>query len=433
MSRPRSNLDRLAQRRSTEPTRLIRRLRRHSLLQQRVQAVDGARVRVDGRWLISFASTNYLGLAQHPSVRQAACRAILPGFTRRRWHFGVSLGAPRLFVTDPLTARLEAKIACLVSQADAVVFTSTTHAALDLLPLLAGRRGALFADARAYPISVDGAKLAAQRGAKLCRFPHNDVAALAQQLRENAQLSSKVVVCDGIYIANGEQARLRQFEALAQSTGATVYVDDAHGLGIWGRSPSRTMPYGIGGGGTPVHQRVPSGNVVHVGSLGKAFGVPLAFAAGPERFVDFVRSRASSHVHSSPPALPVLAAALAALRVHQTQGDQLRRRLLRNVRLFRRGLAGRGLLLAPTLFPIQSLHVDRPDEAIALARDLRRAGIWPVLHLAPLKSPTGAVLRFVLTAAHRRDEIGETTETIFACCRQHNSYSRQIPTLLMKM
>jgi 8-amino-7-oxononanoate synthase len=386
-------LERLVRRRRQAFPELVRRLKSGGLVQQTLTAADGPRVRVRGRWVLNFAATNYLGLNDARQVVEATARAV--------HRTGISLGMPRLFGTDSLTARLEVELARLVGQESALVFPSTTHIALDVLPLLAGPGGALFVDQWAYPISLEGVHAAARRGARVHRFPHNDHRALATALRAQAARPDKVIVCDGVYSTGGHVAPLREFAHLARTFEAVIYVDDAHGVGLLGSNPTRGMPYGRGGGGTPRHLGMPSGNVVHVGSLSKAFGVPLAFVAGPAGFVDHVRATAATNMHSSPPALPTVAAALGALQFHSVYGEVLRHRLADRVRRFRAGLARVGVTLSRNrLFPIQTLRFATPRAAEAVACALRRLGIWAVLQLNPDDHPTGGVLRFVVTTRH---------------------------------
>jgi 8-amino-7-oxononanoate synthase len=395
-----SLLDRRIQRHDQQGPQLVERFAgRDGLIAQRVEAVRGARVRIGGRWALNFAATNYLGLARDPTVRCA--------LTDAAGVWGTSLATPRLLAVDRLTERLEAEIAVLVGQERALVFASTTHAALDVLPLLAGQRGVLYVDGWAYPISTDGASLAARHGARLLRFPHDDRRALEELLAAHAGNPDPVIVCDGVYPAAGEPARLREIAATAQPFGAALYVDDAHGIGLLGEHPTAAAPYGHGGGGVLRYLGLAGdGATVHVGSFSKAFGVPIAFAAGPAGFITYLRATASSHIHSSPPALPIVAAALAALHVNHTTGDTRRQRLAATVRRFRDGCQRTGIVLTSRgLFPVQSIGFATPQAATDACLALRRAGIWAVLQLGPPENPHGGAIRFVLTAEHTEADI----------------------------
>jgi 8-amino-7-oxononanoate synthase len=400
-----TTLDQLVQRRGQAMPGLIDRLARgDGLVFQTITKAQGPFARVDGRWVLNFATSDYLGLGQDPRVTAAMAQAAAGG---------ISLGMPRALGAAALTGRLETAIAALVGQERALVFPSTTHIALDVLPLLAGQSGMLFVDERAYPISLDGALVAARVSDRLVRFPHNDPEALERLLRPHWSVQDNVIVCDGIYPLGGRVAALRAFAALAERYGATIYVDDAHGIGILGEEPSAMMPLGFGGGGTPRQLQVGKGSIVHVGGLGKGFGVPVAFVAGPERFIDHVRLTVGTFVHSSPPATPILAAALAALQVHDREGDDLRRHLVALVRRFRNGLRRAGLEPEPaSVFPIQSLRLPSSAMATIAASTLRRQGIWPLLQLASPEQPAGGAIRFVLTALHQTADIDEAVAAI---------------------
>jgi len=366
---------------------------------------------VNGRSLLNFASTNYLNLNQHPQVLKAVVRGM------RRW--GTSLSMPRVLATDHLTSHLEQAIVRLVGQDKTLVFPSTTHIALDVIPILAGPQGAIFVDAWAYPISLEGVYAAARRGGHVFRFPHNDYRALARLLEANARVAKKVVVCDGVYAAGGHPAALHEFGRLARRFDAIVYVDDAHGTGVLGENPTRQMPYGRGGGGTLLHCAVPPGKLVHVGSLAKAFGVPVAFVAGPESFIDQLQVTAATYTHSSPPAIPVLASALGVLGVHSVAGEAQRQHLLSCTGRFRQQMRTAGIDLLPDqLFPIQTLYLPTPRAAATIGQKLWRHGIWSVLQFRPPDHPTGGVLRFVLTTHHTKADIDEVTKALAHCVNQ---------------
>ncbi|MDQ3654919.1 MAG: pyridoxal phosphate-dependent aminotransferase family protein [Chloroflexota bacterium] len=398
-------LDQLVQRREGGMPRLIDRLSRvDGLMFQSIAAVAGPRVLVNGRWVLNFTASNYLGFGQDSRVAAAMAQ------TARDC---ISLGMPRALGSAALTTRVETAIAGLVGQEHALVFPSTNHVAHDVLALLAGESGLVFVDRHAYPISLDAALATTGGGERLLRFPHNDAKGLERLLQAHASVPEKVIVCDGIYPIDGQMAKLREFAMLAERYGAAIYVDDAHGVGMLGDWPSAAMPFGYGGGGTPHRLGLEQGSVVHVGGLSKALGVPVAFVAGPWRFIEYLRLTAGAFVHSSPPATPILAAALAALRVHDQEGDDRRRRLVSLVRRFRGGLTCAGLVPEPaSLFPVQSLCLPSAEAATSAAIALRRRGIWPLLQLAPPDQPSGGALRFVLIAVHEPGDIDEAVGAI---------------------
>jgi 8-amino-7-oxononanoate synthase len=353
--------------------------------------------------VLSFASARYLGRDLHRDTPRVLYQAA------KRW--GLSLGMPRLLARDPWTVQLERLLANLTGQEAALLFPSTTHLALDVLPLLAGPGGALLLDAQAYPISLEGARAAGARGATIARFQHNNPGSLERALaalakRRLAEGARRVIVVDGVYAAGYHPAPLDRLHALAGRYGAWLYVDDAHGLGVLGRAPSPAQPYGQGGGGTPAFFGLPPGRVLHAASLSKAFGVPLAFAAGPARCIRALHARAASILHSSPPAIPLAAAACAALRAHAACGDELRARLLQRVKQFRAQIPAAG----DHAFPIQTLFFPTASAAWQAALRFRKRGIWPVLQLHPPDNPQGGALRFLITADHTEEDLARLAE-----------------------
>ena len=172
------------------------------------------------------------------------------------------------------------------------------------------------------------------------------------------------------------------------------------------------MPFGFGGGGTPRQLGVGTGSVVHVGGLGKAFGVPVAFVAGPERFIDHLRLTAGTFVHSSPrhprfslPHWPLFRYTTERVMISVATSSLIRR--------FRNGLRRVGLEPEPaSLFPMQSLCLPSGAMATMAASTLRRQGIWTVLQLSPPEHPGGGAIRFVLTALHQAADIDEAIAAI---------------------
>lgn len=393
-----SELDRLVQRRSQTGRTFFSLLQGAGLADQSLPISVRALGTLNNRRLLNFVNSDYLGLSRHPLVIRYACLGAA--------NTGISTGMPRMLGQHQLSEALELALARCVRQEKAAIFSSTTHAALDLIPLLAGKRGVVFIDQWAYPISLEGAHAALRSGAKLAPFPHNDASALEQALRTHRDARDKVIICDGVYSTGGGKAALKEFSVLAEKYGAIIYLDDAHGFGILGEGPQNHAPYGFGGGGTPLFEGIPAGNLVYVASLSKALGVPLAFAAGPATFIEFVNRVSKSFTHSSQPALPLVAAAMGALQVNKAEGDRLRKKLAQRVKQFIRGFQQADILTVGNgYFPIQSLYFQSSKDAWQTGVKLRRHGIWPLLQVSPIDIPTGGALRFVISAKHGETEI----------------------------
>jgi 8-amino-7-oxononanoate synthase len=379
--------------------------------------------------VVSFVSPSYLGLERHPLVVEAVRRAV--------HRLGVTTATPRALLRDPLTRALEQTLAQYLDRPAALVFPSARHAAFDVLPALAGATGALFVDERAYPTSVHGAREAQRRGARVSTFAHNDVDALAFHLRRSP--GPNVIVVDGVYVHGGDLAPLGAYALAAERYAGLVYMDDSHGLGVLGSrradasspapsevegpAPSEVEgPYGTGGGGLFRYVDPPGRRILVAGTLTKAFGAPLGFVAGERAIIDRIADGAESFTHDSPPSIPNMAAALAALQVDSRDGDRLRARLAVRVARFRRGVraaAAAGTapfaLASKGLFPIQTLRLREAPGA--LVRGLAREGIVAAPQVHPPDLPRGAVLRFFLTARHSLADIDRAVQTLatFTC------------------
>jgi 8-amino-7-oxononanoate synthase len=393
-----NELERLVERRDQTNKARFDRYQRGGLLGQILDTSASEGDQVWGSKISNFVHSDYLGLSKHPEVIRSACIGAK--------QLGISTSMPRVVAQVQLSSKLERDLARLVHQEKAALFSSTTHVALDVLPMLAGKNGMLFVDAWAYPISLEGVYAAVRNGAGMMQFAHNDPAALERALRSHGHIRDKVIVCDGVYSAGGGKADLQEFSLLAERYGGLIYLDDAHGLGILGTEPRKNPPFGHGGGGTALFENIPAGNLVYVASLSKALGVPLAFAAGPAKFIEFLSRESKSFVHSSQPALPIVAAAIGALRVNQMEGDQLREKLAQQVKQFIHGFEQMGIQIAANgYFPIQSLYCQSANDALQAGMRLRKNGIWPLLQISPIDFPGGGALRFVISAKHSKTEI----------------------------
>lgn len=403
-------LERLVDRRNHSHQRLLNLLQYVGLANQTLQISSIGPDRISGRTISNFVHSDYLGLSRHPYIIRSACRGAKQA--------GISVGMPRILAHDQRSDFLEIALARLVNQEKSTIYSSTVQIALDALPLLAGDHGVILMDTWAYPISLEGAHAAIRRGAKKIAFAHNDPTALETALRSIRHIRDKVIVCDGVYSAGGSKAPLKEYSSLAERYGAVIYVDDAHGLGILGMDPQKYPPYGHGGGGTPLFEGVVPGNILYIASLSKALGVPLAFIAGPKKAIDYIRRESQSFIHNSQPALPMLAAAIGALRVNETEGDQLRKQLAERVKQFIMGFNQMGIHIPDNrCFPIQSLYFQSLGDAWQTGLKLRRNGIWPLLQISPIDFPTGGVLRFVITAKHSTTDIQHVHKLIRPCAR----------------
>jgi 8-amino-7-oxononanoate synthase len=365
-------------------------------------AEEGSAI-VDGLPVANFVGAGYLGLDHGAWLRREVAR---------RSDVALTLSAPRALATHVDMAALEQALAALVAQPAALIGPSTLHLLVDVLRELALPRGTALFDARSYPLALSALATAHGLGARTLPFRHRDPGALGRALLR-CRPGPRVVVCDGL-VAPGDPTPLRQYARLCEAAGATLVVDDTQGVGLLGVRPHPGLPYGAGGGGTALHVSCRSRSLVVVASLAKAFGVPLAFVAGPRELVGRLAARADFMWTSSPPDLVSVRAALAALEVNATTGDALRQRLSRNVAEFRAGAK----TVARGSFPVQSWYVACGQRAAAAHRALLARGVWSILHCDPPDAPGRAALRFVVTAAHSEPILARALDAIRVVRRQ---------------
>jgi 8-amino-7-oxononanoate synthase len=365
----------------------LERRRSDALLRVRrtVESPQGARIRVDGRDVLAFASNDYLGLANDPALVAAACEAA------RRW--GVGAGASHLVAghQSPHEA-LERELAAFVApcaNARALVFSSGYLANLAILTALADRHDAIFADRLNHACLTDGALLSR---AALARYPHADLAALRERLR-TTRAHRRFIVTDAVFSMDGDVAPLPGLLALAHEHDAWLVVDDAHGFGVLG-----------GGHGTLAHFGIASERIVYMGTLGKAAGVAGAFVAAHPLVVETLMQSARSYIYTTA-APPLLAETLRASLACIRDGAARRAQLDNLVRGFRERVRGLPWRLLPSSTPIQPLVIGEAEATLRVGEALLADGIF-VPAIRPPTVPTGtARLRVTLSAAHSEADV----------------------------
>ncbi|MBI4754925.1 MAG: 8-amino-7-oxononanoate synthase [Betaproteobacteria bacterium] len=349
------------------------------------RTLDGAqapRASADGRQVLSFCSNDYLGLAAHPRLAAAVAEAAA--------RHGVGAGASHLVSGHhALHGELEAQLSEWMDR-PCLLFSGGYMANTGVLPALAGREDAIFADRLVHASLVDGALLSR---AALRRFRHNDVAHL-RQLLEATLARRRLIVVDGVFSMDGDLAPLPALLRLAEEFDALLYVDDAHGFGVLGGQ----------GRGTLEHFGVASARIVHLCTFGKAAGSAGAAVFAEASVIEWLMNTARTYIYTT--ALPplVAAATLAALQV-MAEEPWRRDRLVTLAKRLRQGCAGLPWRLMPSDTAIQPLRVGSNEAAMALAARLWEQGIW-VPAIRPPTVPEGSArLRISLSAAHAEGDV----------------------------
>lgn len=349
--------------------------------------------------VLDFTSASYLGL-RHSWL------ALEP------WAF-LTAGVPAALAEPPSARAAARSLARLTGTESAVLAASTLHVFWDLFVALGTETITCYIDAGAYPIAGWGTERAAAHGAPVRRFPHQDAAALGRLLgAQRPARRTPVVVTDGVCPGCGSVAPIRRYLQLLQPLGGVLVVDDTQGLGLVGAGASRWTPYGRGGGGVLPMAGETSAAVLVVSSMAKAFGVPIAFVAGPGALVERYIRRSETRVHCSQPSMAHLSAAWHALEMNRRQGDRRRARLLALIGRLQAGARRIGLTAGPGSFPVQTLGAVPGIPPVRLYQRLAEAGVRTVLH-RPACDPVPRC-SLLVTAAHTPGQIDRAIAAIEA-------------------
>lgn len=349
---------------------------------------------VGGRVLADFCGNDYLGLARH--------RDLVAALTRTATAEGVGTGAAHL-VSGHHTehAALEEELADWTGRERALLFSTGVMANLGALQALLGA-GAMPVQGRIESLCVqdrlnhasliDGAQLA---GAELRRYPHADADGAARQLDGRPGLPA-LVATDGVFSMDGDVAPLAELAVVCRERGATLYVDDAHGLGVLGpQGAGSVAAAGLGSADVPVL----------MGTLGKALGCAGAFIAGDAAVIEAILQFARSYIYTTAMPAALASATRAAVRLARHDPEGRRQRLTANIARFRDGAAQLGLPLMPSTTAIQPLTMGSAEAATAGAAALEAAGFLVVAIRPPTVPQGGARLRIALSAVHTPDRI----------------------------
>jgi 8-amino-7-oxononanoate synthase len=354
--------------------------------EMRVMAgAQSTRMSVDGREVLLFAGSNYLDLAHHPEVAEAAAAAAS--------EFGCAAGGSRLINGNfEIHQALESELAEFLGTESALAFSTGYMANIGVIPALAGRGDVVISDALSHASIIDGCRLSR---AEVRIFPHADLDGLEKVLRESASTRREVlVVVDGVYSMDGDVAPLAELVPLAKRWGATVLVDDAHGTGTLGTT----------GRGSSELCGVDGDVDIVLGTLGKSLGSFGAFVAGSHTLRDLLVNTARSFIFSCALAPPQVAAARAALAVMRREPWR-RERLAQNADRLRDGLAKRGISTAPSTTHILPLIVGDNEATMKLCGHLLESGVYAQGIRHPSVPEGTARLRITPMATHRDSEI----------------------------
>jgi 8-amino-7-oxononanoate synthase len=354
-----------------------------------VEPGSGPRVTISGKSLLLMCSNDYLGLSKHPSLQEAAHRAID--------RYGSGSGASRLVSgTSPLHQELEERIAGFKGTEAAILFNSGYAANTGTIPVLAGEGDVILSDSLNHASIIDGCRLSR---AEVLVYRHRDMGHLEELLKKNCSAWRRLIVTDGVFSMDGDIAPLPDLVMLSEKYDAILMVDDAHATGVLGkRGRGSAEHFGLEG-------RVP----IQMGTLGKALGSFGAFVAGSRDVIDYLINSSRSYIFSTalPPAVCV--ASMAAIQIMDREPWR-REALWRNRSRFAAGLSAIGITAENSETPIIPLMIGDAERALHAAGGLFAGGIFAQA-IRPPSVPDGASrIRTTVMATHSDQDIDSALE-----------------------
>jgi len=355
-----------------------------------LETPQGVRIRVAGREVLNFCANNYLGLANHPRVIEAA-RAALD-----RWGYGMA-SVRFICGTQAVHVELEHRMSAFLGTEDTLLYSSCFDANGGVFEPLLVDDCAIVTDQLNHASIIDGVRLAK---ARRLIYAHADMADLEAKLREAGSAAVRIVVTDGVFSMDGEVAPLAAICGLADRHGALVMVDDSHATGFMGKT----------GRGTAEHCGVTGRVDVISTTFGKALGGATGgCVSGRKEIVDLLRQRSRPYLFSNSLAPVVAATTLAVLDLLEGSTD-LRDRLEANARRFRAGITAAGFDVKPGVHPIVPIMLHDERLAVEMARRLLGEGVYVVGFSFPVVPKGQARIRVQLCALHTDADIDRAVE-----------------------
>jgi glycine C-acetyltransferase len=351
---------------------------------------QGAWLMVDGKQVLNFCSNNYLGLANHPRIAEAAKLAIDK--------YGVGPGAVRTIAgTLSLHVELDQRLARFKGVESAITFQSGFTANTGTIPALVGKGDVIFSDELNHASIIDGCRLS---GAKIIRYAHCDVSDLETKLKElRANFQRGMVITDGVFSMDGDVAPLDKIYEVTQNFDVLLMVDDAHGEGVLGN----------GGRGIVDHFNLHGLVDVEVGTLSKAFGVVGGVVAGNPKVVEWLHQRGRPFLFSSAMTLPDVAACIEAINILE-ESTELVDKLWSNAKYFKAEMLSLGFDTGESVTPITPVMLGEAPLAQAFSKELYAAGVFGMAIGFPTVPRGKARIRVMISAAHSTDDLDRGLE-----------------------
>jgi glycine C-acetyltransferase len=363
-----------------------------------LESPQQAEVKVSGGSVLVLCANNYLGLANHPAIVEAARKAL------DSWGYG--LASVRFICgTQSIHKELEQKLSQFLGTEDTILYTSCFDANGGLFETLLDSEDAVISDELNHASIIDGIRLCkAQR----FRYKNGDMTDLEVKLKEAAPSRNRLIASDGVFSMDGYIANLGEICDLADRYNAMVMVDDSHAVGFMGAH----------GRGTHEYHGVMGRVDIITGTLGKALGgASGGYTTGRKEIIALLRQRSRPYLFSNTVAPPIVAASIKVLDL-LSETSELRERLFANTRLFRARMTENGFNILPGEHPIVPVMIGDAALATRMADDLLKRGVYVIGFSYPVVPQGKARIRVQVSAAHTREELQFAAEQFAACKKE---------------
>jgi glycine C-acetyltransferase len=349
-----------------------------------IESPQGAWITVDGKRVLNFCANNYLGLCNHPKLKEAAREALEK--------YGVGPGAVRSIAgTMNLHLELEKRLAEFKGVEAAISLQSGFCANLATIPALVDREDVIFSDELNHASIIDGCRLSR---AKIVRFAHRDAKSLREVVEAEKGYRRGLIITDGVFSMDGDIAPLSDLVEVAEEHNLLIMVDDAHGEGVLGR----------GGRGVVDHFGLHGRVDIEMGTLSKAFGVVGGYIAGRKKIVEWLRQRGRPFIFSSAVTPADAAACIAAIDLLESS-TELVDKLWDNTRYFKEGMRGLGFDIGKSETPITPVMLGEAPLAQEFSRHLFEEGLFAMAIGYPTVARGLARIRVMNSASHSREDL----------------------------
>lgn len=363
-----------------------------------IESDQDTEVTINGKKVLMFGSNAYLGLTNHPKVKEAAIEAI------KKYGTGCA-GSRFLNGTLDLHIALEKRLAEFVGKQDAIIYSTGFQVNLGVVSCLTGREDYILWDELDHASIIEGHRLSFSTKLK---YKHNDMESLEKQLQKCEADKVKLIVIDGVFSMEGDIANLPEIVKLAKKYDANVMVDEAHGIGVLGDQ----------GRGTCSHFGVTGDVDLIMGTFSKSFASIGGFIASDDEIINYLRHNSRSYIFSASNTPAATAAANAALDIMINEPER-RERLWELTNYALKGFREMGCEIGHTSTPIIPLFIRDNDKTFKITCELFEAGIFVNPVVTPAVAPQDTLIRFSLMATHTREQLDFALEAIEKCLKRN--------------